>query len=73
MRDKFKKFRNPDGKTFNGVKMFAELTGVSEAEIQWTFDRLKQLQVVEGKSKEDAKRIVTEEARLKPWITKPNC
>lgn len=57
--------RNANG-TYNGVAIFAEITGLPEAEILWTFNRLKSL-MSDGASKDEAKRIVTEEARQKPW------
>jgi len=60
-------FRNPDGKTFNGVKLMAWLSGLSESEIRWTADRLRYLIHVEHKSKDEAKRIVKDEAKIKPW------
>lgn len=59
-------FRNPDG-TYNGVKMFASMSGLSEAEIQWTFLRIKAL-YAEGKTKQEAKAIVASEAKSKPWV-----
>jgi hypothetical protein len=61
--------RNADG-TYNGVKLFARLTGLSEAEIEWTADRLKQLIVAEKKTQEEAKAIVRGEAKLLPWERK---
>ena len=65
-----KEFQNPNG-TYNGVKMFASLTGLSEAEITWTFNRLKQL-AAEGKLHEERKAIVAEEVKRKPWLTAGN-
>ena len=61
------KYRNPDG-TYNGVAMFAELTGLAPEEIRWTADRLYHLMHVEGKTKEEAKVIVEEESRSSPWF-----
>jgi hypothetical protein len=60
---------NPNG-TVNGVKFFAALTGTSEAEIEWTWQRLKHLIRAEGKDEAEAKRIVKEEAGAKPWEAK---
>jgi ribosomal protein L17 len=34
--------RNPDG-TYNGVKAMAQLSGLSEEEIRWTWERAKEL------------------------------
>lgn len=58
-------FRNPDG-TYNGVKMMAALSGLSEAEIKWTFDEMKRL-MNSGMAKEEAKALVKERAKSKPW------
>jgi len=62
-------FKNADG-TYNGVAFLAALSGLSEVEIKWTADRLKQLMHVEKKSKEEATGIVKEEAKTKPWEKK---
>lgn len=61
------RWKNPGRDTFNGIKMLAELSGLSEAEVRWTADRLKQMMHVEGRSKDEAKRIVAEEAAGRPW------
>ena len=58
--------RNPDG-TYNGVTAMAELSGLSAAEIRWTFERLKHLIHAEGKDKEAAKEIVKTESAGRPW------
>lgn len=58
---------NPDGRTYNGAQMLADLTGLTMAEITWTAARLKHLMTVQGMGKEEAKRIVSEESKLKPW------
>jgi len=44
----------------------AEISGLSEAEIKWTFDTTKKL-LSEGRSKDETKRIIREWARHKPW------
>src|SRR3546814_18368211 len=44
--------QNPDG-TWNGAGVFAEITGLSQAEVQWTFDRLKHLMIVERRRSEE--------------------
>ena len=61
--------RNPDG-TFNGVSFFSQVTGLDQEEIKWTMERIRQLLHVEGKTKEEAKSIVREEQKLKPWVKK---
>jgi uncharacterized protein YoaH (UPF0181 family) len=58
--------QNPDG-TYNLVTYLSSLTGLSEAEVQWTAERLKQLMKVEGKSKAEATAIVKEEGKSRPW------
>lgn len=60
------RFRNPDG-TYNGVAMMAAMSRLSEAEVEWTFRRLKVLLVDRKMSKEEAKAIVAEESKTKPW------
>lgn len=60
------KHRNPDG-TYNGVAVMSEMTGLSPAEIRWTFERIKHLIHAEGKDKEAAKAIVKAECVNKPW------
>lgn len=65
--DPFAKYANGDG-TYNGAKMLAEISGLSEAEIVWTFNRMKHLTQVEGHHKAYAKGIVKAEAKSKPWI-----
>lgn len=63
----FDAYRNPDGKTFNGVALLADLSGLSREEIAWTAARLKQLMVFEGKPKAEALATVATEARSRPW------
>lgn len=57
--------RNANG-TYNGVTIFAEITGLPEAEILWMFNRLKEL-MASGVNKTDAKAIVADEGQRKPW------
>lgn len=59
--------RNADG-TYNGVTAMAELSGLSTAEIRWTFDRLKHLMHVDGMTKDAAKEVVKAEATSRPWL-----
>lgn len=76
MADKpfIEKFRNPDG-SYNGVAAIHDLTkllypksDISQAEIDWTFRRMKVLIQGEKKSKDEAKAIVREEAKGRPWL-----
>lgn len=62
------KYRNPDG-TYNGIAALAELSGLFEAEIRWTFIRLKELMTSQGLSREQALAIVKGEAADKPWLS----
>ena len=36
----FEAYRNPGSNTYNGVRLLADLTGLSEAEIAWTARRI---------------------------------
>ena len=65
----FDKFRNKDG-TINGASAMAELTGLSQEEITWSFKRLKQLMHNDGLSKKEALAVVKEESKNKPWAQK---
>ena len=67
MMDAFTKYRNPGRDTYNGVRLMSDLSGLSQMEIRWTFDRLKQLMTGEGKSKEKAMAIVKDEGKSRPW------
>lgn len=60
------RFKNPDG-TYNVAEALAAASGLSKKEITWTWKRMKHLRQVEGKSSEEAKRIIMEEGKLKPW------
>jgi hypothetical protein len=66
----FEKYKNSDGKSYNGVAMMSELTGLSQEEIAWTANRIKQLIHQEGKTKFEAVAIVKEEGKSKPWSQK---
>lgn len=61
----FDKYRNENG-TVNGAAFFADVTGISQAEIMWTFNRLKELKAA-GHSKEEMTRIVADECKSRPW------
>lgn len=61
--------RNPDG-TYNGVVAMAMMTGLSEAEVEWTFTRLQRLMGREKKTKAEALAIVRAESQSKPWLQK---
>lgn len=57
------KHRNPDG-TYNGASYMAELSGLSEEEIRWSFARARELRA-SGLSKEQVARALRMEARDK--------
>lgn len=57
--------RNEDG-TYNGVTLFAELTGLSQNEIRWTFNRAQALKR-EGKTAAEIKAILKTEGEHRPW------
>jgi hypothetical protein len=58
--------RNPNG-TYNGIAILARLSGLSEAEVAWTAERLRHLRLVEGRTVEEAKAIVAAECQARPW------
>lgn len=62
--------RNPDG-TWNGVATMALITGLSEAEIRWTWDRLSAM-LKSGMDKQEALRLVKEQAKEQPWKQPPS-
>lgn len=64
--DLFEDFKNPDGKTYNGIKMLQALTGLPEGEIKWMAERIGQL-IRQKIPKNEALIIVKEEAKSKPW------
>lgn len=62
----FEKYRNPNG-TYNGVAMLHDLSGISQDEIYWTLNRLREL-MRSGTPQSEAVRVVKEEAKEKPWL-----
>lgn len=60
---------NADG-TYNLINVLAAVSGLSEDEVRWTAHRLRELTQDEGKSKDEAKRIVAEEVKTRPWAIK---
>lgn len=62
----FDRFANGDG-TYNGVKALAAWSGLSEEEVAWTANRMKQLVGVEKLTADQAKAIVKAEAKEQPW------
>lgn len=66
MSGPFDEFSNGDG-TYNGVALLSRISGLSMAEVYWTANRLKHLLKVEKRTKDEAKSIVREEAKSRPW------
>lgn len=60
-------FRNANG-TYNGVKALSALTGLSEAEVKWTDQRIKELVVDLKIPRAQAVAQVRREAESKPWV-----
>lgn len=46
MSNPFEPYKNPDGKTYNGLKMLAAITGLSEDEVRESWERVKAQQKV---------------------------
>lgn len=61
-------YKNPNG-TYNGAKFFSTMTGLEEQEIVYMFERMKQLKAL-NYSTEEAKEIIREELKTKPWENK---
>lgn len=59
------KWANGDG-TYDGAQMLADLSGLTRAEIDWTWKRLKEL-LDSGMSRKEAKAKVGAEAVTRPW------
>ncbi len=56
-------FQNPDG-TYNGAALLSHMSGISEEEVRWQFARIGEL-LKSGLTKEEAKKQVVAEARIK--------
>lgn len=63
----FDKYLNADGKTYNGVALLSDLSGLSRAEVTWTFERLRYYLREQGLPKDIAKRLVAQECKSRPW------
>jgi hypothetical protein len=63
----FDRYKNSDGKTYNGAAMMSELTGLTVEEITWMSNRIREL-VQSGSTKESVIAIVKAESKNKPWI-----
>ena len=66
---KASEFKNPDG-TFNGLAFMAEFSGLSEAEIKWMWNRMKEIRS-EGTPTNQITDILRKEAINRPWEEKP--
>jgi hypothetical protein len=65
------KYQNPDG-TYNGVAFMAAMSGLSEDEILWTWERAKALKAAGHDEKFVADKL-REEGLKKPWLDKFRC
>lgn len=61
-----KDFQNADG-TYNGVALMSKVTDLSQAEIAWSFERMKHLLHVEKKTRSEAVAILKTECASRPW------
>ena len=59
-------FRNPNG-SYNGIKALAAWSGLSEAEVKWTAERMKAL-IKSGVPAKQAIATLKEEAKSRPWL-----
>ena len=66
----FDQFRNPDGKTYNGVAAMVAVTGIPPDEMAWMAKRIQAL-VKAGTPRGQISRMVKEEAKARPWEQKP--
>lgn len=58
-------YQNPNG-TYDGASAMAAMTGLSRAEILWTWERMRTLRAA-GLGKEEAKEVIENEQIKKPW------
>lgn len=58
--------QNSDG-TWNGARAMSAISGLDQREIQWMFDRIKQLKAA-GADVAEMKRVLREEGASKPWL-----
>ena len=61
--------QNADG-TYNGVSFMSEISGLSQAEVLWTFNRAKEL-LAAGHTKVEVKATLKREAREKFGKARP--
>lgn len=58
--------QNADG-SWNGARAMSAISGLDQREIQWMFDRMKEL-TASGVDPETRKKMVREEGKQKPWL-----
>jgi hypothetical protein len=56
-------------KSIGIYELLAKLSGLSVAEVRWSMLRYGELTRGQGLSREDAKSILREEMKTKPWLT----
>lgn len=62
----FEQFKNPDGKTYNGIAAMSTVAGIPQEELAWMARRIKELTVA-GIPRADISAMVKAEAKEKPW------
>ncbi|MDL2284443.1 hypothetical protein LJC19_04800 [Oxalobacter sp. OttesenSCG-928-P03] len=62
----FDEFKNPDG-TYNGARLLSRISGLSEDEVLWTWNRAKEMRE-DGASRDEVRkalRVMSQELRQK--------
>ena len=62
----FDQFKNPDGKTYNGVAAMSAFSGIPQAELAWMAKRIQALVKV-GMPRAEISTVIKAEAKSKPW------
>lgn len=62
----FEQFKNPDGKTYNGVAAMSAFSGIPQAELAWMAKRIQAL-VKAGTPRAEISALIKAEAKGKPW------
>lgn len=62
----FEQFKNPDGKTYNGIAAMSAVSGIPQAELAWMAKRIKELTVA-GMPRAEISATIKAEAKAKPW------
>ena len=65
------RYKNPDGKTYNGVAFFADLLKIPPEEVAWMAERTRQLKSEGVATAREISQRIRVEARSRPWNTNP--